>query len=139
MINLLSNKRNSDKEVKNMKAKKKKGFTLIELIVVIAILGILAAVAVPKISGFQDSARKSADIANAKMLNNAVQMYYADKQAYPAGTMAAANPTAVEVNSLVGVLDDEFLPAGTTIKFHTLSKLTFTIVGSTVTAVNYTP
>ena len=34
-------------------AKKKKGFTLIELIVVIAILGILAVLAVPRLVGFQ--------------------------------------------------------------------------------------
>lgn len=63
-------------EVKQMRRnKKKKGFTLVELIAVIAILGILAMIVVPKISNYTSDARKNRDLANAKTIAQAVEMY----------------------------------------------------------------
>lgn len=59
---------------------KKKGFTLIELIVVIAVLGILAAIAIPRLTGFQDSAKKKSDIATAKTLATATATLIADQK-----------------------------------------------------------
>lgn len=61
--------------------KKQEGFTLIELIIVIAILAIIAAIAIPNILGAVDNSRRSADVANAKMILNAagqVQAKHAD-------------------------------------------------------------
>lgn len=67
---------------KNM-LRKRNGFTLVELIVVIAILGILAAIIIPRIGGFRDSAERRAVQANHRILVAAAQMYYAETSAWP--------------------------------------------------------
>lgn len=86
---------------KNMK---KKGFTLIELIVVIAILGILAAVLIPKFGGFQDKARATQAITDAKQIATALDSLYAEKGVYPCADGGTETDVTIKmVDDLSGV------------------------------------
>jgi prepilin-type N-terminal cleavage/methylation domain-containing protein len=58
--------------------KKHRGFTLIELLVVVAVIGLLAAIALPVLSGAGKKAKLTSEIAAAKSVTAALQMYAAE-------------------------------------------------------------
>lgn len=95
--------------------KNKKGFTLIELIVVVAILAILAAIAVPMLISYADQAQEAANLANAKMIAQALNTAnaLAGTNTVPASVSAAktlagdlwpGGMTADEENTAFGML-----------------------------------
>ena len=70
--------------------KTEKGFTLIELVVVIAILGILAAIAIPRFTAANDSARGAKMQADLRTIDSAIQITIANGTAVAAGAIPAS-------------------------------------------------
>lgn len=62
----------------------KKGFTLIELLVVMAIIAVLTAIALPNYLGIRQRANDSKKKQELAQIKNALRLYYADYQKYPA-------------------------------------------------------
>jgi general secretion pathway protein G len=83
---------------KKIKAKKGKGFTLVELLVVVAILAILVAALLPKFLGYTDNAREAQIKADLSTMKSIVEIYAADVGAgnYPAVDDPAVDDPAVD-------------------------------------------
>ena len=62
-----------------MKTKKNRGFTLLELLIALAILAIIAAIIIPNFFATTDRARLRSDIASARVIQNAMELYHAER------------------------------------------------------------
>jgi general secretion pathway protein G len=71
---------------KEVNMKKRKGFTLIELLVVIAIIGLLSTLAVIALNNARMKARDAKRVSDVKQIQSALELYYNDKNGYPAST-----------------------------------------------------
>jgi prepilin-type N-terminal cleavage/methylation domain-containing protein len=69
---------------KEMKMRRRGGFTLVELMIVVLILGALAAIAIPRIMGGAVVARANACRTNIDLLNSQLELYNANTGGYPA-------------------------------------------------------
>lgn len=62
------------------------GFTLIELLVVIAIIGLLASVVLLSLNSARAKSRDAKRVADAKLMANAIELYFNDNATYPPST-----------------------------------------------------
>ena len=65
------------------------GFTLLELLVVIAIIGLLSTLAIVALNSARQKARDAKRVADIKQVQTALELYFNDQSAYPAGTTLA--------------------------------------------------
>ncbi|MGL4109454.1 prepilin-type N-terminal cleavage/methylation domain-containing protein [Clostridium sp. LP20] len=89
--------------IKNLKNKKKKGFTLIEIIAVVAIIAILAAVLVPKVTGYIKESRKTGVTDQARKVITAAESYRI-KANKPLDGVGGVN--SMNITALIGVAGD---------------------------------
>ncbi len=92
---------------------------------VIAILGILAAIAIPRLTGFQDTARTRAGTANAKLLTTTYHVIVADDQTAPT--------TIQEILDATNAAGNTYIADGTdiTVASYTLTNGIVTYTGTT--------
>ena len=116
-----------------LKAKEKKGFTLVEVIVVLVILAILMAIAIPALTGYIDRANDRAALSEGRNVQMALQTIGSNAYADPSQTMPTAAGGVAWTTSLSGT--------GTTAptfqsEITQLTKMTFH-TGANVTGIQY--
>src|SRR5271166_3655690 len=70
-----------------------RGFTLIELMVVVAIIALIATIIIPNFIHARQEAQVATSEADLKQIATSLELYYSDKDDYPAGSSIDVTPT----------------------------------------------
>ncbi len=107
-----------------MYRKDEKGFTLIEILIAVALLAIISAVVIPNVTGYLGRGESAAYQGDLRLIQSAVDGYYADpanriggKKAYPlkgAGTVAQSNAQKISGGTPVDADNGGGTPGTTT-------------------------
>ena len=101
-----------------------RGFTLIELLVVIAVLGILAGIAIPRLGGVTDKARRAEAVSLASTLRSAQEMHRAEYGSY------VITGSGLTSGSGLGEYVESGVPSGWSVSYSDDNEYTITITGS---------
>lgn len=93
-----------------MKSKPVPGFTLIELLIVVAIVAVLAAIAVPNFLEAQTRAKVSRVRSDLRTVAGALEIYFADNEAYPPSAIFLASSDLFRLSTPVAYLTSSALP-----------------------------
>lgn len=96
--------------------KQAKGFTLMELLVVMGIIAVLATLVIGAILTARNTAKETANRANAKAFQAGLESYYTRNRAYP--VVAAANATFTDGTNDIDTLNTAAI-LGTTVNLDT--------------------
>jgi prepilin-type N-terminal cleavage/methylation domain-containing protein len=123
--------------MKQNKANRKAGFTLVEIMIVVAIIGLLAAIAIPNFVKARSTSQANACINNLRQLDAAVNEY-----ALEAKQVTGANVTLTELTPYIKLNANSSLPpcpAGGTYSVTTVGTSPTCTLGNTVTPGHYLP
>lgn len=98
------------------------GFTLLELVITIGIIAVLSVVAVVNLSGVQQNTRDVKRQSDLRLIQGALEQYYADQHNYPtalganltSGSRTYLNQVPSDPNAVSGTGTNAECPAGTT-------------------------